>query len=813
MLKPLVVYVTSIVVSALAHAASWNPYEPADGAAAPGAFVAAHPAIANRALIVDAPIEGLGLAASFYTENSGVSWNANARSAAGPAFLSGNPTYAFFLGRGVQRSTDAGRTTSFVPLPVVPPNSAFALGAVNPIDPNELLGYAGDKIYWTVNGGATWAADSAPATIRAMDVDWATRTIYVAFVTGTLLGHRPINTAGAWGVGGQDPQIFSAEHGVVLYQSGAGQLFRSTDGGNAFGPVGQALGPLSICEFAFAASPSTRIYAIECASGRVLRSNDGGASWEVSGTLADAPIKSPAVDAGNPNLLYLVGKHGVWRSTDAGATFAALSRLAGAPGAARHVFFDPTNAQRQWLSKKPGAASVLRSTDGGNNWIEVDATRRLVGVSRSRTNTVFGSLVSQGQDLDFAVSTDGGSTWAPSFALVNQFERLGPVAYGQGANELYVASVGGDSHGLVVRAMRFSDNDGASFVDRFAPPVAIEALAVTMSGPPVVYAGGGPLNVGQPQLFKSTNGAVTWQPVATFQAPLSSFGGTEGNTLTALAIDPTNPNRIFAGFVYPDYVMRSDDAGLTWTRATVGLGAGEITSLKIDPTNASVIYLSQSGSGTFRSTDGGATWRAMDSGLHDELIFGIELNPHAAGRIYAETESGLYAADLGSGPPTANRRAIEFYHRDFNHYFVSADVDEIAGLDAGVFQGWARTGEGIRVAEGSDIGNQPVCRFFGVGFAPLSSHFYTPYPTECEIVKADPKWLYEKIAFGLALPDAVTHGCPPSSRALYRVWNKNENGAPNHRYTTSQFTLGEMLGLGWIFEGEAQTQVFACVPY
>ncbi len=80
-------------------------------------------------------------------------------------------------------------------------------------------------------------------------------------------------------------------------------------------------------------------------------------------------------------------------------------------------------------------------------------------------------------------------------------------------------------------------------------------------------------------------------------------------------------------------------------------------------------------------------------------------------------------------------------------------------------------------------------------------------------MKADPKWQYEKIAFGLALPVASTSGCPLQSRALYRLWNRNENGAPNHRYTTSQSTFYLMIDQGWIFEGEASTLVFACVPY
>ena len=69
-----------------------------------------------------------------------------------------------------------------------------------------------------------------------------------------------------------------------------------------------------------------------------------------------------------------------------------------------------------------------------------------------------------------------------------------------------------------------------------------------------------------------------------------------------------------------------------------------------------------------------------------------------------------------------------------------------------------------------------------------------------------------QMGVGLALPDAATHGCPPGARPLYRLWNRNLGGAPNHRYTTSALTFDEMIGQGWIFEGEKETRVFACVP-
>jgi hypothetical protein len=243
--------------------------------------------------------------------------------------------------------------------------------------------------------------------------------------------------------------------------------------------------------------------------------------------------------------------------------------------------------------------------------------------------------------------------------------------------------------------------------------------------------------------------------------------------------------------------MRSDDEGATWKRATHGLGAGWITSLAVDPSNPSIVYATQFGSGVFRSTDRGQTWIALDEGMHEETALGVHVDPFVANRVYASTMSGLFRADLATGVPAGDRRAVEFRHAGFDHYFVTADADEVQGLDAGAFEDWQRTGEGFRTAGATDPGNAPVCRFFGVRLSKES----------------DPAWLYEKLAFGLALPDSPpASGCRIGTRPLYRLWN-GDRGAPNHRYTTNASTALTQQQSGWIVEGEAGTRVFACVPY
>ena len=796
-----------VACSSLVHAGDWVPVGPADGI---DPLVATHPIVPGKAVIQAGRVyTSFGLfgapATTYVTSDGGASWASNARPpVGGRPSLSGTSVVYLSQGSTVQRSNDDGRSFFDVNLPP-PSGGSVAFVSANPANPEELVAWSGAVVHRSSDGGATWSADpAAPGGFNDLVVDWSARRLYARFGAQPI-GYRALD-GGAWGLGGPGaPRAVGAANGVAIVQADDMVLHRSIDGGATYVPAVTPPDVSMVCAFGFGSSASNRIYAYECSTfpngARILRSNDAGATWVYAGGVISTHLEaqpSIAVDAGNASRVYVASRKIVFVSTDSGATLVPLPRATGAPGSERRLVLDGLDSARQWASNDD--AVFFRSTDGGATWTSVANGWSVVGASRNRTATVFGIQFYR----SFGLSTDGGDTFAYKIQAGGKQGAIAAFGYGVAPGELYVSSSDG---------LHYSSDDGENFSLRFAPPVAPKLIVGAAGAPNALYIGGSPLSAGAPQLYRSIDGAITWQPVATFPAPLSDFDGTTGNTMTAFAVDPAAPTRLYAGFRFPDYLMRSDDNGATWTRITSGLGAGPIMSIAFDPANSSIVYVAQFGGGVFRSTDRGATWTALDAGLGDEMVLKLEHDKFTPDRLYASTGSGVYRTQVSTGLPAGDRRAIEFYHAPFNHYFVSADLDEIAGLDAGLFEGWGRTGEGFRVAEGDDPGNQPVCRFFGVGFAPLSSHFYTPYPAECDLVKADPKWFYEKIAFGLALPVAATHGCPPASRALYRLWNRNQGGAPNHRYTTSRFTLGAMLGLGWIFEGEKQTQVFACVPY
>ena len=79
--------------------------------------------------------------------------------------------------------------------------------------------------------------------------------------------------------------------------------------------------------------------------------------------------------------------------------------------------------------------------------------------------------------------------------------------------------------------------------------------------------------------FKSLNGGATW--------------GNDNNGLVkptdVLAIDPTNPNTIYAGA--QESVYKSTNGGRTWVSKSNGLNSPRVIRLIVDPVTPSTLYL------------------------------------------------------------------------------------------------------------------------------------------------------------------------------------------------------------------------------
>jgi predicted dienelactone hydrolase len=164
------------------------------------------------------------------------------------------------------------------------------------------------------------------------------------------------------------------------------------------------------------------------------------------------------------------------------------------------------------------------------------------------------------------------------------------------------------------------------------------------------------------------------------------------------------------------------------------------------------------------------------------------------------------AAPLPPGP--GQQIAIEYYNPNLDHYFMTADPNEVAILDAGqVIAGWQRTGYAFGVYAPDAPAGVAACRFFGVPGVGPNSHFFTILPYECDAVKRNPLWIFEGLVFRVDGPDAAGN-CPADRVPVVRMYNNGKGGQANHRYLTSHSETAEMLREGRIVEGT----VFCSLP-
>jgi uncharacterized repeat protein (TIGR01451 family) len=159
------------------------------------------------------------------------------------------------------------------------------------------------------------------------------------------------------------------------------------------------------------------------------------------------------------------------------------------------------------------------------------------------------------------------------------------------------------------------------------PSLAIGALAVAPSNDNVVYAGTGEGAMSGDSYFgngvlKSTDGGDTWSQV--------SGDYFTGVSISQLVVDPTDDNTLYVSVnhgrggsrrttppVHSRYgIWKSTDGGVNWTFLKVisgNKGTVEATDVAIDPQNPNIVYASFWGDGIYKSTNAGKTWSQINN--------------------------------------------------------------------------------------------------------------------------------------------------------------------------------------------------------
>jgi photosystem II stability/assembly factor-like uncharacterized protein len=203
------------------------------------------------------------------------------------------------------------------------------------------------------------------------------------------------------------------------------------------------------------------------------------------------------------------------------------------------------------------------------------------------------------------------------------------------------------------------------------PTQSIGAIAVAPSDPNVIYVASGEglqrpdLSVGD-GIYKSADAGKAW----------THLGLRDGQQIPSLAIDPRDPNRLFAAVLGHPYgpnaergIFRSTDGGRNWQKVLYRDENTGGSDVEIDPSNPNVVYATLwrarqgpweddneyggAGGGIFKSVDDGDTWRKLAGGLPDDLVQAyVAIAPSDTRRLYAtvasqETGADLYGKRLG----------------------------------------------------------------------------------------------------------------------------------------------------------------------
>ncbi|MHB1023301.1 MAG: WD40/YVTN/BNR-like repeat-containing protein [Acidobacteriaceae bacterium] len=203
------------------------------------------------------------------------------------------------------------------------------------------------------------------------------------------------------------------------------------------------------------------------------------------------------------------------------------------------------------------------------------------------------------------------------------------------------------------------------------PSQSIGAIAVAPSDSNILYVASGEglhrpdLSVGD-GIYRSADAGKTW----------THLGLREGQQIPALAVDPTNPNRLFAAVLGHPFgpnpergIYRSEDGGRTWTKVLYKDESTGGSAVVIDPKNPQIVYASMwdarlgpweddngyegTHGGLFKSTDGGNTWEKLTNGLPSDMVqIYVAVAASDPQRLYATVATkaqGGYANDKGLG--------------------------------------------------------------------------------------------------------------------------------------------------------------------
>ncbi|HYK81669.1 MAG TPA: hypothetical protein VEU55_00870 [Gemmatimonadales bacterium] len=340
-----------------------------------------------------------------------------------------------------------------------------------------------------------------------------------------------------------------------------------------------------------------------------------------------------------PKTLYVgAAGGGVWKSTNGGTTWQAVSEglgaetigdLAVAPSDTNVVWVG--TGERNSLRSQWWGDGVYKSNDGGKTWTnmglkETRSIGRIV-IHPANPNIVYvaalGHLWGPNPERGLYRSADGGKTWS-RILFVDDTTGFVDLAMDPANPEVLYAAAWhrlrwGGSHmqGVGRGSGIYKTRDGGRSWTRLTDSTLKNGLpsehlgriglAVAPTDPRIVYAViqvergiTDPLQGRYGGVFRSNDAGATWTQTNDLQAePHYYYDG--------IWIDPSNVDHVW---VVSPFLLESRDGGKSFARDSLFRVHGDFHALWIDPGDTQHLIIANDG-GVYESRDGGKAWEHM----------------------------------------------------------------------------------------------------------------------------------------------------------------------------------------------------------
>ncbi|MCX6545294.1 MAG: hypothetical protein NTV05_12900 [Acidobacteria bacterium] len=598
------------------------------------------------------------------------------------------------IGRGVYKSTDAGRTWKLIAL-----RNAGQIGAViiHPFNPD---------IVWVAALGSPYGPNDERGVFKTSDggKSW-TRVLFVNRETGArVIAIDPSNPnqlyAGMYRAFRKGWDIISGGPATD------GGIYKSVDGGASWAKVSAGLPQRLIgkIDIDVARSRPSVVYAmVEApgAEGGLYRSDDAGTTWALvnnSQRLRARPFYFHYVDVNpkNENEVW-VNELSLWKSIDAGKSFAEVAT----PHGDNHgIWFNPDNPSIAIQCNDGGANVTL---DGGTSWssilnqptgefymvaVDEQFPYRLYAPQQDNSTVVVPSLPTVAWGLDSPLQIWGQASGCETGQIWPRPD--GKIVFGACKGELgrYSVVSGQEQHYWVYPQNRYGHNP-KDIKFRFPRQTVVY---VSPHDPGVIYQA-------SHVLHRSVDDGKTWETISpdlTANEPDKQV--TPGTPITRditgeevySSIYSMVESRLEPGVIWvgandgPVHVTR--DNGKTWKDVTPKdlPPGGRVQTIEDSPYRKGSAYIAvyrylrehDLQPYIYMTSDYGATWMKLTTGTNgipiDHPTRVVREDPSQEGLLYAGTEFGLFTSfDNGAhwqtfqmNLPSTPVTDIKVHHKD-----------------------------------------------------------------------------------------------------------------------------------------------------